>query len=66
MSRRLRGGGLGLGLANTLKVFMGGVGGGEEEVAGDLVELGVVWVFNPDNRRLCTVDTAHGADLQAL
>ena len=38
------GGGFGLGLANTLKVFMGGLGGEEDEVAGNLVELGVVWV----------------------
>ena len=44
---------------------MGGLGGGEEGVAGNLVELGVVWVFNPDNARLPPPDTVHGAHLHA-
>ena len=64
LARRPGGGGLGLGLANTLKVFMGGLVGGEEEV-GNLVELGVVGVFHPDNPRLPPVDTAHDAHLHA-
>ena len=62
LARRLRGaGGVGLELANTLKVFMGGLMGGYEEVAGSLVELGVVLVFHLDNPRLPPIYTAHGA-----
>ena len=63
------GGGAGLlGLANTLNVFMGGLGGGEEEVASNLGELGnlrVAWELHPYNARLFLVDTAHGAQLHA-
>ena len=35
-------GGGGGGLANTVQVFLGTLGGGEEEATGHLVELGVV------------------------
>ena len=58
LARKGGGRGLALGLANTLKVFKGGLGGGEEEVAGNLVERGVVWVFHPDNPRIPPVDRA--------
>ena len=53
------GGCLGLGLANTLKVFIGGLGEGEAKVTGNLVELAVVSVFHPDNPRLPLADSAH-------
>ena len=54
-----------LALANTLKVIMGGLGGGEDEVAGHLIERGVAWVFHPANACLPPVDIAHSAHLQA-
>ena len=45
----------------TLKVFTGGHRRGEAVVAGNVPELGVIWVFYPDNPRLFPVDPAHGA-----
>ena len=62
---RRRGGGGFLALVNILKVFMGGLGGEEEKVAGNLIERDVAWVLHLDNARLPPVDTAHGAHLHA-
>ena len=64
LARRL-GGGFPLTLANTVQVFLGTLGAGEEEATGHLVELGVVWVFHPDDPCFPTMDTGDGARLHA-
>ena len=60
------GGGVPLGLANTVQVFLGTFGGGEDEAAGHLVDLRFVWGFHPENPRFSPVDTDDGAQLHAL
>ena len=56
-------GGFPLALANTGQVFLGTFGVGEEEATGHLVELGVVWVFHPDDPRFPPVNTGDGDHL---
>ena len=66
LARRPRGkGGFPLALANTVLVFLGTLGGGEEEATGHLVGCGVVWVFHPDDPRFLLVATGDSAHLQA-
>ena len=61
----MRWGGFPLALANTVQVFLGTLEGGEEEATGHLVELGVVWVFHPNDPRFPPVDTGGGVHLHA-
>ena len=49
MNARGDAGGFPLALANTLEVFLGSLGGGEEEAAGHPVERGVAGVFHSEN-----------------
>ena len=67
LARRLGGRGVcgPLAVANTVQVFLGTFGGGEEEATGHLSELGVVWVFHPNDPRFSPVDTGDGAHLHA-
>ena len=59
------GGGFPLALVNTVQVFLGTFGGGEQEATGHLVEPGVVWVFDPDDPRFSPVETGDSAHLHA-
>ena len=58
--RRGGGGGFPFALANMLKVFLGGLGVGNEKAAGHLVECGVARVFHLDNPCFRPADTGHG------
>ena len=58
-------GGFPLALANTLEVFLGRFGAGEQETTGHLIERGVVWVFHPNEPYFPLVDTGDGAHLHA-
>ena len=54
-------GGFLLAFANTVQLFMGTLGGGEEEATGHLVELGVARVLHPDDPFFPPMDSANGA-----